>query len=191
MISQSEHFQIPMPVDVLKMSFEGDGSIHMVHDTFSSLPENSLILMYPSEMSLSVICPYPVYLPQTLFLRNIAVPCKNNAMALGVEVSFKYRLTLPHSMGRQISVKIPPGTAPEDVLICSPQPLCLFHSPVKCLGAFHELRDYFYEAAFERDLHSQTLMAFKELKCHLLQRQQPRSKGQQEQTSGVQDVGVG
>jgi len=72
-----------------------------------------------------------------------------------VEVSFKTRLTLPYSMGRQISVEILPGIAPEDILLCPLQLLCLFHSPIRCLGASRELRIDFYEAAFERDLHAE------------------------------------
>ena len=52
-----------------------------------------------------------------------------------VEVSFKSCLTLPHSMGRQISVEIPPRIAPEEVLICSLLPLCLFQGFIKCPGA--------------------------------------------------------
>ena len=71
-------------------------------------------------------------------------------------------------MGRQISIKILPGIAPEDVLLCSPQPLCLSHSPIQCLGALRELRKYFCEAALERDPHGRTLMAFKELKCYVM-----------------------
>ncbi|MFH0811290.1 MAG: hypothetical protein V2A69_00430, partial [Pseudomonadota bacterium] len=68
----------------------------------------------------------------------------------------KIRLTLPHSMERQISVEILPGIAPEDVLLCPPHLLCLFHRFIKCPAAFHEHRKYFYEAAFERDLHGRT-----------------------------------
>ena len=83
-----------------------------------------------------------------------------------MEVSLKTRLTLPHFMGRQISIEILPRIAPEDTLLCSLQPLCLFHSFINCLGALREPRKYFYEAAFERGLHGQAFMGFKELKCY-------------------------
>jgi len=69
-------------------------------------------------------------------------------------------------MGRQIRLEILPGITPEGVLLRYPQPLCLFHSFIKCLGALHELWKYFYEAAFSRDLHGQALMAFKKLNCY-------------------------
>ena len=83
-----------------------------------------------------------------------------------MEVSFKDHLTLPHSMGRQLSLEILPGIALEEVLFCPPHPLCLFHSFIKCLWAFHEHRKYFYAAVFQRDLNGRTCVAFKELRCY-------------------------
>jgi len=56
-------------------------------------------------------------------------------------------------MGRQISVEILP-----------PHLLCLFHRFIKCPGAFHEHGKYFYEAAFERDLHGLGLNGFQRAK---------------------------
>jgi len=63
-------------------------------------------------------------------------------------------------MGREINVEILFEIAPKDVLIRSPRLFFLFHSNIKCPGAFHEHQNYFCEVACERDLHGQVVNSF-------------------------------